>query len=74
MLCMLFQKFLSFASNVVGNSRYKLKPGLIMDNRGEDEHEELDIHLRTADDSNSDDENMSSSLSPVKYPYGSLFI
>jgi len=39
-----------------------------MDNRGEDEHEEeLDFHLGTADDSSSDDENMSlnSSLSSM---------
>ncbi|CAD6249666.1 unnamed protein product [Miscanthus lutarioriparius] len=39
-----------------------------MDNIGEDEHEEeLDFHLGTADDSSSDDENMSlnSSLSSM---------
>ena len=80
-ICMEFSTVIEFCLKCDVNC------SLVMDNRGEDEHEEeLDFHLGTA----SDDENMllNSSLSsmgkdvggdaqrdaPVNYPYGFLFI
>ena len=75
MICMEFLTIIVFCLKCDVNC------SLVMDNRGEDEHEEeLDFHLGTADDSSSDDENTSSDSSlssmekdigvdaPVNYP------
>jgi len=60
MICIEIPITLEFWLKCGLNSGDKLQPGLVMDNRVEDEHEvEMDFHLGT-DDSSSDDENTSS--------------
>jgi hypothetical protein len=73
MICIEIPITLEFWLKCGLNSGDKLQPGLVMDNRGEDEHEEeMDFHLGTADDNSSNDENTSSnsSLSSMRKEIG----